>query len=71
MVIGWAGWDHLDQARALARLIVERTQGEGISPEHVLPLVADRILDALACGQTLTSVHITLDAQSRVLCDCE
>lgn len=40
MVIGWAGWDHLDQARALARLIVERTQGEGISPEHVLPLVA-------------------------------
>lgn len=38
---------------------------------HVLPLVADRILDALACGQTLTSVHITLDAQSRVLCDCE
>jgi hypothetical protein len=40
MVIGWAGWDHLDQARALARLIVERTQGEGISPEQVLPLVA-------------------------------
>jgi hypothetical protein len=40
MVIGWAGWDHLDQARALARLIVERTQGEGMSPDQVLPLVA-------------------------------
>ena len=40
MVIGWAGWDHLDQARALARLIVERTQGEGMSPQQVLPLVA-------------------------------
>jgi hypothetical protein len=40
MVIGWAGWDHLDQARALARLIVERTQGEGMSPDQVLPVVA-------------------------------
>lgn len=40
MVIGWAGWDHLDQARALARLIVERTQGEGMAAEQVLPLVA-------------------------------
>jgi hypothetical protein len=40
MVIGWAGWDHLDQARALARLIVERTQGEGMAADQVLPLVA-------------------------------
>jgi hypothetical protein len=40
MVIGWAGWDHLDQARALARLIVERTQGELMALEQVLPLVA-------------------------------
>ena len=40
MVIGWAGWDHLGQSRALARLIVERTQGEGMAAEQVLPLVA-------------------------------
>lgn len=43
MVIGWAGWNHLDQARALARLIVERTQGEGISGGQVLPLVAGMV----------------------------
>ena len=40
MVIGWAGWNHLDQARALARLIVERTQGEGITRDQLLPLIA-------------------------------
>lgn len=40
MVMGWAGWDHLDQARALSRLIVERRQGEGMASEQVLPLVA-------------------------------
>ncbi|MDA2987046.1 MAG: SAM-dependent methyltransferase, partial [Actinomycetota bacterium] len=40
MVVGWAGWDHLGQARALARLIVERTQGEGMARDQALPLVA-------------------------------
>lgn len=40
MVIGWAGWDHLDQARALARLIAERTQDDGLAAEQALPLVA-------------------------------
>ncbi|MBU6244324.1 MAG: BREX-2 system adenine-specific DNA-methyltransferase PglX [Actinomycetales bacterium] len=39
-VIGWAGWDHLDQARALARLAVERSTGEGLSADAHLSLVA-------------------------------
>ena len=30
LVIGWAGWDHAEQARALARLIVERRQRRGL-----------------------------------------
>jgi hypothetical protein len=42
-VIGWAGWDHLEQARALARLIVDRSQGDGLSPEALLPLIAGLI----------------------------
>lgn len=42
-VLGWAGWNHLDQARALARLIVERTQGEGMSRDQVLPLIAGMV----------------------------
>jgi hypothetical protein len=40
LVLGWAGWDHLDQARALARLIVERAGEEGWSGEQLLPLIA-------------------------------
>ena len=39
-VVGWAGWDHLEQARALATLIFERQQHESWSGEQVLPLVA-------------------------------
>ena len=40
VVVGWAGWDHLEQARALATLIFERQQHESWSGEQVLPLVA-------------------------------
>ena len=36
---------------------------------HVLPLIADRLLDAMANAQTLKSVHVTLDAQAHVLCE--
>jgi len=39
-VIGWAGWDHLAQARALARLVVERSTREGLSADAHLSLVA-------------------------------
>lgn len=40
LVIGWAGWDHLEQARALARLVAERSMGDGLSPDRHLALVA-------------------------------
>jgi len=40
MVVGWAGWGHLEQARALARLIVERSTNDDLSPDARLSLVA-------------------------------
>lgn len=40
MVVGWAGWDHLEQARALARLIVDRSANDDLSPDVHLSLVA-------------------------------
>jgi hypothetical protein len=40
LVVGWAGWDHLEQARALARLIMDRTTAEGWDDVRLLPLLA-------------------------------
>jgi hypothetical protein len=37
-VVGWAGWDHLQQAQALAAYYVDR-QNEGWSPERLTPLL--------------------------------
>ena len=39
-VIGWAGWDHLEQAQALASLYVDRKQNEGWPAKQLLPLLA-------------------------------
>ncbi|MGG7650645.1 type VI secretion system ATPase TssH [Pseudomonas sp. ES4] len=36
---------------------------------HVLPLVADRLLDAMAIGESLKRVHATLDGNARVMCE--
>ena len=36
---------------------------------HVMPLVVDRLLEAMASGQTLKQVHATLDSQAHVLCE--
>lgn len=38
-VIGWAGWDHAEQAQALARELGTQ-QGLGAERQHLLPLVA-------------------------------
>ena len=43
LIIGWAGWDHLEQARGLARLIVDRSHGDGLSTDALLPLIAGLI----------------------------
>ncbi|NVZ60044.1 type VI secretion system ATPase TssH [Pseudomonas edaphica] len=36
---------------------------------HVLPLVADRLLDAMASGESLKRVHATLDGNASVTCE--
>ena len=40
LLIGWAGWDHREQAQALATLIVAREQEDGWDAARLLPLVA-------------------------------
>jgi hypothetical protein len=39
-VYGWAGWDHLEQARALATLVVQRASQDGWEGDRLLPLLA-------------------------------
>jgi hypothetical protein len=39
-VIGWAGWNHLDQAQALATLYIDRKTDEGWPADRLLPLLA-------------------------------
>ncbi|WP_225947707.1 BREX-2 system adenine-specific DNA-methyltransferase PglX [Plantactinospora soyae] len=40
LLIGWAGWDHREQAQALAVLIVLRDEQAGWSAEKLTPLLA-------------------------------
>nr|WP_205864212.1 BREX-2 system adenine-specific DNA-methyltransferase PglX [Planosporangium mesophilum] len=39
-VIGWAGWNHVDQAQALATLYLERKMQDAWPAERLLPLLA-------------------------------
>src|SRR5262249_9642965 len=39
-VIAWAGWDHLQQAKALATYYVQMKESEGWSGERLTPLLA-------------------------------
>jgi hypothetical protein len=40
LLVGWAGWDHREQAQALATLIVERDQTDGWGADRLTPLLA-------------------------------
>lgn len=40
LVLGWAGWDHSEQAQALAGLAVARAQREGWQADQLTPLLA-------------------------------
>ncbi|CAI7976828.1 Adenine-specific methyltransferase PglX [Frankia sp. Hr75.2] len=40
LLIGWAGWDHREQAQALATLIVERQDNDGWGADRLTPLLA-------------------------------
>lgn len=39
-LLGWAGWDHLQQAEALAAWYADRTERDGWHGERVIPLLA-------------------------------
>ena len=39
-LLGWAGWDHLGQARALAAVYLDRKTQAGWGAERLLPLLA-------------------------------
>ncbi len=59
--------DHLaercSQSESGARLI------DHLIDSHVLPKVADRLLDAMASGEAISRVHATLDADAGVICE--
>ncbi|MGW3725530.1 BREX-2 system adenine-specific DNA-methyltransferase PglX [Streptomyces sp. NPDC000851] len=40
VLLGWAGWDHKDQAQALINLIEDRTEQSGWDTERLTPLIA-------------------------------
>ncbi|MBH2042924.1 MAG: BREX-2 system adenine-specific DNA-methyltransferase PglX [Comamonadaceae bacterium] len=40
LIIAWAGWDHLQQATALAAFYLDMKDSEGWLPEHLQPLLA-------------------------------
>ena len=59
--------DHLTerctQSDSGARLI------DHLLDQHLLPRIADRLLEAMAAGETLTRVHATLDGDGAVMCE--
>jgi hypothetical protein len=40
MLLGWAGWDHREQAHALVTLIEERSTADGWDTSRLTPLLA-------------------------------
>jgi hypothetical protein len=56
-VIAWAGWDHAQQARALAEYYVDAKQTYGFPPEKLTLLLAA----LLELQPWLTQWHATLD----------
>lgn len=40
LLLGWAGWNHLHQAQALATLVVERRESDGWDATQLRPLLA-------------------------------
>lgn len=58
-VLGWAGWNHLEQARALAGYYQRMRQEEGWEPERLKPILAG-LLDLKPC---LLQWHNELDPE--------
>jgi hypothetical protein len=40
LLLGWAGWDHAEQADALSALVTERTEIDNWSTDRIVPLLA-------------------------------
>lgn len=40
LMLGWAGWDHAEQAQALAQLLIERSTEDGWDAARLTPLLA-------------------------------
>src|SRR5690606_1476377 len=40
LLLGWAGWDHREQAQALATLVVARVERDGSGPGRLTPRLA-------------------------------
>jgi hypothetical protein len=40
LLLGWAGWDHKDQAQALVNLVNDRTEQAGWGPDKITPPLA-------------------------------
>ncbi|MGP3974924.1 BREX-2 system adenine-specific DNA-methyltransferase PglX [Streptomyces sp. 8N114] len=40
LLLGWVGWDHREQAQALATLVVEREQEDGWEADQLAPVLA-------------------------------
>ena len=63
LVIAWAGWDHLQQARALAAWYTEMVEQEGWAVDRVTPLLA-AVLPNSSRGSNsgiMTSTPITMN----------
>ncbi|WP_201000776.1 type VI secretion system ATPase TssH [Pseudomonas cichorii] len=56
--------EHCTQSDSGARLV------DCLLDLHVLPLIADHVLDAMARGNRLEKVHVTLDGTGAVICEC-
>ena len=63
LVVAWAGWDHLQQARALAAWYTELVEQEGWAVERLTPLLAGLPNSSPGSSSgTMTSIPTTMSA---------
>nr|WP_033255815.1 BREX-2 system adenine-specific DNA-methyltransferase PglX [Kitasatospora phosalacinea] len=77
LVLGWAGWDHRDQAQAIINLVADRIERDNWQGEQLIPLLAGMVellpwlkqwhgeFDAEWDGNPATDCQEWLEAQQR------
>ncbi|MEV8326041.1 BREX-2 system adenine-specific DNA-methyltransferase PglX [Kitasatospora sp. NPDC056731] len=77
LVLGWAGWDHRDQAQAIINLVADRVERDNWQGEQLIPLLAGMLellpwlkqwygeFDAEWDGNPATDCQAWLEAQQR------